>query len=41
MITLVCAVCGAENEVEELDDIVECHCCGAEVSKENAGKVIY
>lgn len=32
--TLICAKCGTEVELEQLDDVVECPNCGADVSKE-------
>ncbi len=41
VIILVCAECNTECEVENLDDITTCGNCGGEVSKENAGAVLY
>jgi hypothetical protein len=37
---LICAYCNTENEVEYLEDVIECCNCGEELSKENAGKVL-
>ena len=38
---LVCAQDNTDVEVEDVDDVVTCPTCGDDVSRENAGEVIY